>query len=49
MLRESSVFFTLLALLAIGFGQALTGLDVADESRDSTEQVVHSLIQGLLG
>ncbi|KAK4048507.1 Calcium channel yvc1 [Microbotryomycetes sp. JL201] len=49
MLRESAVFFTLLALLAIGFGQALTGLDIADQTRDSTEQVVHSLIQGLLG
>ncbi|KAK4053593.1 Calcium channel yvc1 [Microbotryomycetes sp. JL221] len=49
MLRESAVFFTLLALLAVGFGQALTGLDIADQTRDSTEQVMHSLIQGLLG
>lgn len=49
MMRESAVFFTLLALLAMGFGQALTGLDVADQSRDSTEAVIHSLIQGLLG
>ncbi|KAM0755923.1 calcium activated cation channel [Meredithblackwellia eburnea MCA 4105] len=49
MLKESAVFFTLLGLLAIGFGQALTGLDVADSSRDSTESVIHSLIQGLLG
>ncbi|ORY54375.1 hypothetical protein BCR35DRAFT_296731 [Leucosporidium creatinivorum] len=49
MMRESAVFFTLLALLALGFGQALTGLDVADQSRDSTEAVIHSLIQGLLG
>ncbi|GAA5874877.1 hypothetical protein JCM1840_003912 [Sporobolomyces johnsonii] len=49
MLKESAVFFTLLAILAVGFGQALTGLDVADEKRDSTETVVHSLIQALLG
>ncbi|KAM0786008.1 hypothetical protein ACM66B_006824 [Microbotryomycetes sp. NB124-2] len=49
MMRESAVFFTLLVVFAIGFGQALTGLDIADQSRDSTEQVVHSLIQGLLG
>lgn len=37
MMKESAVFFTLLALMAIGFGQALSGLDVADASRDSTE------------
>ncbi|KAI5480689.1 calcium activated cation channel [Pseudohyphozyma bogoriensis] len=49
MLKESAVFFTLLAVLAAGFGQALTGLDVADSTRDSTESVMHSLIQGLLG
>lgn len=40
MLKESAVFFTLLGLLAIGFGQALTGLDVADEARDSTESTL---------
>lgn len=52
MLKESAVFFTLLALLAIGFGQALTGLnsvDTAESSHLSTEEVIHSLIQGLLG
>ncbi|KAL8279633.1 hypothetical protein RQP46_007946 [Phenoliferia psychrophenolica] len=48
MLKESAVFFTLLGLLAIGFGQALTGLDLTPED-DSTETVIHSLIQGLLG
>lgn len=57
MMRESLLFFTLLALLAIGFGQSLTGLDNVDTSGngkfstfdDSTETIVHSLIQGLLG
>lgn len=37
MLKESAVFFVLLALFGVGFGQALMGLDVADEKRDSTE------------
>lgn len=37
MLKESAVFCVLLAVLAVGFGQALTGLDVADEKRDSTK------------
>lgn len=37
MLKESAVFFVLLGLFGIGFGQALMGLDVADEKRDSTE------------
>ncbi|SCV72936.1 BQ2448_6861 [Microbotryum intermedium] len=50
MLKESAVFFTLLALLAIGFGQALTGLDNTRPNSDtSTETVIHSLVQGLLG
>lgn len=49
MLKESAVFFTLLALLAVGFFQALTGLDVADSARDSTEATVNALVQGLLG
>jgi hypothetical protein len=32
-----------------GFLQALTGLDVADDRRDATGQIIHSLLQGLLG
>ncbi|BGP09070.1 Calcium channel YVC1 [Rhodotorula toruloides] len=49
MLKESAVFCLLLAIFAIGFLQALTGLDIADERRDSTHAVVHSLIQAVLG
>ncbi|GAA5878176.1 hypothetical protein JCM8547_008364 [Rhodosporidiobolus lusitaniae] len=49
MLKESAIFFVLLSLLAMGFGQALTGLDVADEKRDSTHAVLNSLLQALLG
>lgn len=36
-------------IFAIGFGQALTGLDVADEKRDSTRAVINTLIQAVLG
>lgn len=39
MLKESAVFCLLLAIFAIGFLQALTGLDIADERRDSTHGV----------
>jgi hypothetical protein len=47
MLRESAIFFTLLALLAMGFAQSLLGLDASDENpRDATEAVVRSLIEG---
>lgn len=49
MMKESVVFFTLLAILSMGFLQALTGLDVADNSHDATSQIIHSLLQGLLG
>lgn len=49
MFRESAIFLVLFALLAVGFLQALTGLDIADSSREQTEEVVHSLVQGLLG
>ncbi|BGP17286.1 Calcium channel yvc1 [Rhodosporidiobolus nylandii] len=49
MLKESAVFFVLLSILAVGFGQALTGLDVADERRDSTGPIVNYLLQALLG
>jgi hypothetical protein len=50
MLKETGAFMTLLAILAIGFGQALSGLDLADDNkRNQTEQVIHSLIQALLG
>ena len=38
-----------LFLLALGFMQALTGLDIADSDRDSTVSVARSLFEGLLG
>ncbi|GAA5987011.1 hypothetical protein JCM11641_004418 [Rhodosporidiobolus odoratus] len=49
MLKESAVFFVLLSLLGVGFGQALTGLDVADQKRDSTRAIFNYLLQALLG
>ncbi|GAA94492.1 uncharacterized protein L969DRAFT_91548 [Mixia osmundae IAM 14324] len=49
MLKESLVFFTLLSVIAVGFAQALTGLDAADNTRDETANVLHSLLQALLG
>ncbi|TNY22210.1 hypothetical protein DMC30DRAFT_362069 [Rhodotorula diobovata] len=49
MLKESAVFCALLAVFAVGFGQALTGLDVADERRESTKAVINSLLQAFLG
>lgn len=49
MLKESAVFFVLLSILAMGFGQALTGLDVADSKRDSTNAIANSLLQAFLG
>jgi hypothetical protein len=49
MLKESAIFFVLLTLLAAGFAQSLLGLDAADGTRDSTDAIINSLIQGLLG
>ncbi|GAA6060814.1 hypothetical protein JCM10212_000587 [Sporobolomyces blumeae] len=49
MVKESAVFFVLLGLFGVGFCQSLMGLDVADEKRDSTATVIHTLIQALLG
>lgn len=51
MLRESAIFFILLAIMAIGFMQALYALDAADRETDpkSISLLVNNLIQALLG
>lgn len=50
MMRETVIFFTLLLLLAIGFAQALLGLDNSDSTgSDSKVGVVRALTEGLLG
>ncbi|KAH9833732.1 uncharacterized protein C8Q71DRAFT_838808 [Rhodofomes roseus] len=48
MLKESGIFFGLLALLGIGFLQGLYALDAADGQNDHPHEVVHVLIQALL-
>ncbi|KZT71461.1 calcium activated cation channel [Daedalea quercina L-15889] len=48
MLKESGIFFGLLALLGIGFLQGLYALDAADGHNDHPYEVVHVLIQALL-
>jgi len=47
-LRESGIFFALLSVLAIGFGQALYALDAADGSTDPPSSVINVLVQSLL-
>jgi len=48
MLQESTIFFLLLSILAIGFAQGLYALDAADGQSDHTMGVINSLIQALL-
>ncbi|EED82653.1 predicted protein [Postia placenta Mad-698-R] len=48
MLKESGIFFGLLALLGIGFMQGLYALDAADGQAEHLHEVVHVLIQALL-
>lgn len=50
MMKESVIFFFLLTLLALGFAQALIGLDSSDQTgSDSTVAVLRSLTESLLG
>ncbi|WRT65647.1 uncharacterized protein IL334_002592 [Kwoniella shivajii] len=49
MLRESTIFFILLAIMAIGFVQSLYALDAADGETGGTGLVINNLIQALLG
>ncbi|ORX33691.1 calcium activated cation channel [Kockovaella imperatae] len=49
MLRESAIFFILLAIMAIGFLQSLYALDAADGEAGGTGIVINGLIQALLG
>ncbi|KIY49452.1 hypothetical protein FISHEDRAFT_41344 [Fistulina hepatica ATCC 64428] len=46
MLKESGIFFALLSILAIGFGQGLYAIDVADGASDI--RVVNTLVEALL-
>ncbi|WWD16556.1 hypothetical protein CI109_100983 [Kwoniella shandongensis] len=49
MLRESTIFFILLAIMAVGFVQSLYALDAADGETGGGGIVVNNLIQALLG
>ncbi|ODQ55443.1 hypothetical protein SAICODRAFT_76435 [Saitoella complicata NRRL Y-17804] len=48
MLKESVVFFALLAVVAAGFIQSFLGLDSADRVLDSPVALLHSIIQAVL-
>jgi len=48
MLKESGIFFALLSVLAIGFGQGLYALDAADGTTEAPSSVVNALVQALL-
>jgi len=48
MLRESGIFFSLLSILGIGFLQGLYALDAADGQVESSADVIHVMVQGLL-
>ncbi|KIR69162.1 calcium activated cation channel [Cryptococcus bacillisporus CA1873] len=49
MLRESTIFFILLAIMGIGFVQSLYALDAADGETGGRGIVINNLIQALLG
>jgi len=48
MLRESGIFFALLSVLGLGFGQGLYALDAADGETEHGSMVVNLLVQALL-
>ncbi|KAJ3929626.1 MAG: calcium activated cation channel [Lentinula lateritia] len=48
MLQESGIFFALLSILALGFGQAMYALDAADGTTEAPSGVVNALVQALL-
>ena len=49
MLRESGIFFALLSILGIGFLQGLWALDASDGVTESPIEVIHVMVQALLG
>ncbi|EPQ31069.1 uncharacterized protein PFL1_01258 [Pseudozyma flocculosa PF-1] len=51
MAKETAIFFTLLALVMVGFFHAFYALDAADESRidDAVVKIIDNLTQTLLG
>ncbi|KAJ6515603.1 calcium activated cation channel [Mycena sanguinolenta] len=48
MLQESGIFFALLSILSLGFGQGLYALDASDGTVESTGDILNVLVQALL-
>ncbi|KAF8213829.1 hypothetical protein K438DRAFT_1955928 [Mycena galopus ATCC 62051] len=48
MLQESGIFFALLSILSLGFGQGLYALDASDGTVESTGTIINVLVQALL-
>ncbi|KAK7061976.1 hypothetical protein R3P38DRAFT_682340 [Favolaschia claudopus] len=48
MLQESGIFFALLSVLSLGFGQGLYALDASDGTLQSSGEIVNLLVQALL-
>ncbi|KAJ7275705.1 Hsp90 protein-domain-containing protein [Mycena rebaudengoi] len=48
MLQESGIFFALLSVLAVGFGQGLYALDAVDGKIESSATIINVLVQALL-
>ncbi|KAJ7180384.1 calcium activated cation channel [Mycena crocata] len=48
MLQESGIFFALLSVLIVGFGQGLYALDASDGTSESGGTIVNVLLQALL-
>ncbi|KAJ7368610.1 hypothetical protein DFH08DRAFT_831810 [Mycena albidolilacea] len=48
MLQESGIFFALLSILSLGFGQGLYALDASDGSTDKPSSILNVLVQALL-
>ncbi|KAJ7682507.1 calcium activated cation channel [Mycena polygramma] len=48
MLQESGIFFALLSVLTLGFGQGLYALDASDGTTESAGSIVNVLVQALL-
>ncbi|KAG7731159.1 hypothetical protein KL948_003439 [Ogataea haglerorum] len=49
MIRESFIFFFLLAIITVGFLQAFVGLDQADGKRELTSFLTTTMVQTVLG
>ncbi|KAJ7786312.1 hypothetical protein B0H16DRAFT_1355621 [Mycena metata] len=48
MLQESGIFFALLSVLTLGFGQGLYALDASDGTAERSSTIVNVLVQALL-